>query len=266
VKKILAILMFLMLAVSGLWAGQASLPYATSNGTTADGGEVDADFDEIYSKYNAHDTAVTGVHGAGAGTIATTTNSLTLTNKSLTSPTITGSPTAAGATWTDLGTVTTAAFTGFTVISSTHTKVDINGGTIDGTVIGGTTPAAIAGTTGAFTGDITCTQTISNTSSGINFANYKTSSLADDASQQLKGMKGLLIIAVDSIAWSGVFLIGGGYTNIISQTTGSVFVASMTPSAGEVGIGYQANQYYIVNNYGSALVFNVGIIASSATP
>jgi cytoskeletal protein CcmA (bactofilin family) len=35
------------------------------------------------------------------------------------------------------------------------TKVDINGGTIDGTVIGGSTPAAISGTTGTFSGDLT---------------------------------------------------------------------------------------------------------------
>ena len=33
--------------------------------------------------------------------------------------------------------------------------VDINGGTIDGTVIGGTTPAAISGTTGTFSGNLT---------------------------------------------------------------------------------------------------------------
>lgn len=55
-----------------------------------------------------------------------------LTNKTLTSPTIGTSPTAAGATWTDLGSVTTA---------------DINGGTIDGTTIGGTGAGAITGTT-----------------------------------------------------------------------------------------------------------------------
>ena len=61
------------------------------------------------------------------GTVATTAGTETLTNKSLTSPTVTTSPTAAGATWADLGTVTTA---------------DINGGTVDGTVIGATTPAA----------------------------------------------------------------------------------------------------------------------------
>lgn len=44
-----------------------------------------------------------------------------------TSPTISGAPTAAGATWADLGSVTT---------------VDINGGTIDGVTIGGTTAGA----------------------------------------------------------------------------------------------------------------------------
>lgn len=54
----------------------------------------------------------------------------TLTNKSLTAPTITGTWTAAGATVTDLGIVTT---------------VDINGGTIDGAAIGGASRS-----TGAF--------------------------------------------------------------------------------------------------------------------
>ena len=34
-------------------------------------------------------------------------------------------------------------------------SVDINGGTIDGTVIGGSTPAAISGTTGTFSGNLT---------------------------------------------------------------------------------------------------------------
>jgi len=51
----------------------------------------------------------------------------TLTNKTLTSPIITTSPTASGATWADLGTVTT---------------VDINAGSIDNSVIGANTPVA----------------------------------------------------------------------------------------------------------------------------
>lgn len=39
----------------------------------------------------------------------------------------------------------------------TATTADINGGTIDGTVIGGSTPAAISGTTGSFSGAVTGT-------------------------------------------------------------------------------------------------------------
>ena len=42
-----------------------------------------------------------------------------------------------------------------TLASLVATTADINGGTIDGTVIGGATPAAISGTTGAFSGAVT---------------------------------------------------------------------------------------------------------------
>lgn len=65
--------------------------------------------------------------GTNTASVVTVGGTQTLTSKTLTSPTIGTSPTAAGATWTDLGTVTTA---------------DINGGTVDGTVIGGASAAA----------------------------------------------------------------------------------------------------------------------------
>lgn len=54
-----------------------------------------------------------------------------LSAKTLVSPVITTSPTAAGSTWADLGIVTT---------------VDINGGTLDGATIGGAVAGAITGT------------------------------------------------------------------------------------------------------------------------
>lgn len=41
-----------------------------------------------------------------------------------------------------------------TLTNKTLTSPDINGGTIDGTVIGGATPAAVSGTTGSFSGNI----------------------------------------------------------------------------------------------------------------
>jgi hypothetical protein len=82
------VLLLCLIFPAVLWGAQASLPYALTNGSTADGGEVDSNFDEIYSKYNDHDTATTGVHGAGAGSLVTTTGAQTLTNKTLTSPVI----------------------------------------------------------------------------------------------------------------------------------------------------------------------------------
>jgi len=65
------------------------------------------------------------------GTLATLTGTESLSSKTLVSPIITTSPTAAGATWADLGSVT---------------KVDINGGSLDGIAIGAASPS-----TGAFT-------------------------------------------------------------------------------------------------------------------
>ena len=60
--------------------------------------------------HNAATDNPTVAHGA-TGAVVGTTNTQTLTNKTLTSPTIQTSPTAAGATWADLGTVTTVAIT-----------------------------------------------------------------------------------------------------------------------------------------------------------
>lgn len=79
------------------------------------------------------------------GTLATLAGTESFSNKTLVSPTISTSPTAAGATWTDLGAVTTA---------------DINGGTVDGTVIGGASAVA-----GSFT-------SVTNTSLILNGTTY----------------------------------------------------------------------------------------------
>jgi hypothetical protein len=52
-------------------------------------------------------------------------------------------------------TITVGLPNAVTIASLTATTADINGGTIDGTVIGGSTPAAISGTTGSFSGNLT---------------------------------------------------------------------------------------------------------------
>jgi len=77
--------------------------------------------------------------GTNTASVVTVGGTQTLTSKSLTSPTITTYPTAAGATWTDLGSVTTA---------------DINGGTIDGVTIGGSVAGAATITTLTTSGNI----------------------------------------------------------------------------------------------------------------
>ena len=77
----------------------------------------------------------------------------TITSPAISSPTISGSPTAAGSTWTDLGTVSTAAFTAITNLGSV-TTADINGGTLDGVTIGGASAAAGSFTTVTASGAI----------------------------------------------------------------------------------------------------------------
>ena len=130
-KKFLCLVVGLLLVSQVAWGTTLiSLPNEYVAGTTIKATDVNENEQHIQSQVNTHNAATTGEHGI-SGTIAGTSDTQTLTNKTLTSPTITTSPTAAGATWTSLGTVTT---------------IDINGGTIDGATIGAASP-----TTGVFT-------------------------------------------------------------------------------------------------------------------
>lgn len=93
----------------------------------------------------ANEITVTNGDGASGNPTISLPTALTFTGKTVTGgtfsgPTISGSPTTSGATWTNLGTVTT---------------VDINGGTIDGTIIGGSSTAAGSFTTVTASGNIT---------------------------------------------------------------------------------------------------------------
>ncbi len=92
------------------------------------------------------------------GFIATLDGIETFTGKTLVSPTVSYSPTAAGATWTDLGTVTTA---------------DINGGTIDGVVINGSSIGSTTAGSGAFT--TLAAAALANMNAGLSIKNGNTS-------------------------------------------------------------------------------------------
>jgi hypothetical protein len=117
------------------------------------------------------------------------------TTPTLVSPTITTSPTAAGATWTNLGTVTTA---------------DINGGTIDGAVIGGASAAAITGTT------ITA----------------NTSVLPDANDGAVLGASGT--------AWSDLFLASGGVINWNAGNTTLTHSAGLLTSNVDISVPDEA--------------------------
>ncbi len=129
--------------------------------------------------------------GSNSASVVTVGGTQTLTAKTLTSPTITTSPTAAGSTWADLGSVTT---------------VDINGGTADGVVIGGSSAAA-----GTFT-----TLTV-NTNANPD---------ADDGAG----------LGTGTLGWSDLFLATGG---VINFNNGNV---TLTHAAGALTIaGGQLN-------------------------
>lgn len=135
------------------------------------------------------------------GTISTLAGTETLTNKSLTSPTVTGTPTAAGSTWTSLGSVTT---------------IDINGGTIDNTAIGGTTPAAGAFTTLSSTGNATL-----STAAGVGL-----SVVGGASSVTLRGHTGTNTdTLLESRGIGAVYLVSPGlgnvYANINSVNVGN---------------------------------------------
>lgn len=126
---------------------------------------------------------------------------------SLPSPTITGSPTAAGATWTNLGTVTTA---------------DINGGTIDGTPIGATTP-----TTGAFS---TLT-----TNGNATLGNEATDSHT---------INGTVSVTAGVLASANSVTPGAG--SVSKNATQGLFLHSATGSSYDFTLANVANTLYII--------------------
>ena len=96
--------------------------------------DLDEDLTGIVAAYNVHDVATTGIHGIGAGTICGTTLTQTLTNKTLSAPTLTGTVTMSGATLTGGNsvnmTLTTPTLTGTIPASgATLSSPTITGGT-----------------------------------------------------------------------------------------------------------------------------------------
>jgi hypothetical protein len=144
-----------------------------------------------------------------------------------------------------------------TIASSVLTTADINGGTIDGTVIGGSTPAAISGTTGTFSGNLTVdTDTL--------FVDAASNNVGIGTSSPSGFLANKLVVATGGTANEGI-------TIYSSSNNGSVWFADATTGNGRFagGIDYQHatdELVFYTNSIGNVRIDssgNVGIGTSS---
>jgi hypothetical protein len=109
--------------------------------------DLDTDLTGTVAAYNAHDSATTAVHGMGAATICGTSMTQTLTLKTISGGTLTGTLVSSGATITGGNTVnqtiTTPTITGGSSLNQTITTPSITGGSSTNMTI--TTPAITGG-------------------------------------------------------------------------------------------------------------------------
>lgn len=156
----------------------------------------------------------------------------------LASPTFTGTLTAANLTAT--GTVT---FTGATVADGgSVTTVDINGGTIDATAIGGSTPAAGAFTTLGATGAATLTSATFSTTVSVTGELTTTDIYVDGTGSQIilddntggSTQHNFIESASGNIRFLGAATKGGAQTLLFSHDGTDLVVPSIDVAAGEI--------------------------------
>jgi hypothetical protein len=113
-----------------------------------------------------------------------------------------------------------------TLASSVLTTTDINGGTVDGAVIGGSSAAAITGTTITATGDVTIADKIihaGDTNTAIRFPAADTVTVETSGAERLR---------VDSSGNVGVGTASPGHRLDVSAGQATVKIGSSTTSAG----------------------------------
>ena len=204
-------------------------------GDTAKQGFIDLDTDltNIFTNLNAHE-ALTVTHGA-TGAVVGTTNTQTLTNKTISGATLTGTITATGATISSptlTGTVTAsgATITGGTTVNQTIQAptltgtITATGATINSPVITGGSTTNQTITTPAITGGTNINQTITTPT----LTGDVTASGATINSPTLTG----------TVTASGATITGGSLVNQTitnpTITTGSITAVRINPRVGSI--------------------------------
>jgi len=141
---------------------------------------------------------------------------------------------------------------------------DIDGGTIDGTVIGGATPAAVSGTTGQFSGGIT-----TNANSYLNGLRVG----GADTGNTVYQPTGNLSV---STASGSIFLKPSGTTALTATATGISVTGNVDinggyldigPSSGNIGkVGFDSNNVYIGSSSGTGQIIFKNNISSTGAP
>jgi hypothetical protein len=201
--------------------GNVTIPASAFKIVYTDGGGAGAAVVDVTSVVDINGGTIDGVTIGGASAGAATFTSAAVNGNITVTGTVDGRDVAtdgskldgieAGADVTDTANVTAAGalmdseLTNITAVKAlnqgvattdspsfaglTATTADINGGTIDGAVIGGSTPAAITGTTGTFSGNVSISDKIihtGDTNTAIRFPAADTVTVETSGSERLR--------------------------------------------------------------------------------
>jgi hypothetical protein len=149
-----------------------------------------------------------------------------------------------------------------TLTNKTLTSPDINGGTIDGAVIGGSTPAAVSGTTGTFSGDLTIADKIihsGDTNTAIRFP------AADTVTVETNGAERLRVTSAGNVGigtGGPASIVGGTDTSPVLSIGGTDITLTTGDKAGS--LSFITNDPSYTATYADGVTGEIASIAESA--